>query len=203
MHRVFISYHHKNDQNYKNEFIHWGQAYRVFEDWSVDTGEIDPNLSDQSIRQKIRDEYLKSSTVTIVLIGAETYKRKHVDWEIYSSMYDGQVNKKSGLIGIYLPSCPERGRFGNFSLEEKQFLFPNSDHNNWTTISTKAEVDERHPYAPARLRENFLSNCYMPIVRWEDIQNDADRLEYLIGKAFEKRQSNEYDLSRSMMRRNL
>jgi hypothetical protein len=43
----------------------------------------------------------------------------------------------------------------------------------------------------------------MPIVRWEDIQNDADRLEYLIGKAFEKRQSNEYDLSRSMMRRNL
>ena len=103
-HKVFISYHHANDQWYKNELLRLNQIYDVFIDMSVDTGDIDDNLDDQQIREKIRDEYLKDSTVTILLVGTETKNRKHVDWEIFSSMFDGKVNKKSGILVINLPS---------------------------------------------------------------------------------------------------
>ena len=77
---------------------HWDGRPSLFIDTSVDTGGISDSLSDESIREKIRDEYLRDSTVTIVLVGTETKRRKHIDWEIYSSMYDGAVNKKSGVL---------------------------------------------------------------------------------------------------------
>ena len=86
--------------------IDWNEnnGYDIFIDASVDTGDIDDRLSDDSIRQKIRDQYLRDSSVTILLVGTETKNRKHVDWEVYSSMFDGQVNKKSGVLVIQLPS---------------------------------------------------------------------------------------------------
>ena len=59
MHKVFVSYHHKNDQFYKNELIKFGKTFGVFIDRSVDTEGISENLSDQAIRTKIRDEYLQ------------------------------------------------------------------------------------------------------------------------------------------------
>ena len=96
MHKVFISYHHQNDQYYKDWLVEFAERHSIFVDASVDTRDISDHLSDQAIRETIRDHYLRDSTVTIVLVGSETRRRKHVDWEIYSSMYDGKVNKKSG-----------------------------------------------------------------------------------------------------------
>jgi hypothetical protein len=66
---------------------------------SVQVGDIDPNLKTDTLRQKIRDEYLHDSTVTVVLIGSETWKRKHVDWEIAASIRHTQYNPRSCLIG--------------------------------------------------------------------------------------------------------
>lgn len=101
-HKVFVSYHHKNDWIYKDEFdIIFSN---VIISKSVDDGDIDPNLPDDTIRQKIRDEYLRDSTVTVVLIGAETWKRKHVEWEIASSIRQTLHSSRSGLLGILLPS---------------------------------------------------------------------------------------------------
>ena len=36
MHKVFISYHHKNDQSYKNALVNWNQIAHAFIDKSVD-----------------------------------------------------------------------------------------------------------------------------------------------------------------------
>lgn len=80
-HRVFVSYHHKNDQAYKEYLINWAEENNIFVDWSVDTGDISDDLSDEQIREKIRDEYLRDCRVTILLVGTETKYRKHVDWE--------------------------------------------------------------------------------------------------------------------------
>lgn len=71
---------------------------------SVQIGDINTYLPTETIRQKIRDEYLRDSTVTVVLIGSETWKRKHVDWEIGSSIRHTQYNSRSGLIGMLLPT---------------------------------------------------------------------------------------------------
>jgi len=72
-------------------------------------GNIDPNSDAEILQQKIRNVYLKDSTVTIVLIGSETWKRKHVDWEIGASIRKTQNSPSSGLLGIVLPTYPQNG----------------------------------------------------------------------------------------------
>lgn len=105
-HKVFVSYHHSvGDQKYRNDFESlFADIHDVMVPKSVQIGDIDPNLATDTIRQKIRDEYLRDSTVTVVLIGPETWKRKHVDWEIGSSIRDTRYNPRSGLLGIILPT---------------------------------------------------------------------------------------------------
>lgn len=79
-HKVFISFHHE-DQSYKDSFADLMENDIV--DHSVDDGDIDDdNLSTETIRQKIRDDFIRDATVTVVLIGRCTWQRKHVDWEI-------------------------------------------------------------------------------------------------------------------------
>lgn len=107
-HKVFLSYYHVDDEYYRNLFEKlFGPAYVSK---SVNIGDIDPNLKTNTIRQKIRDEYLRDSTVTVVLIGKNTWQRKHVDWEISSSIRDTEYNPRSGLLGIFLPSHSDYGR---------------------------------------------------------------------------------------------
>ncbi len=107
-HKVFVSYHHANDQGYRNQFENlFTNTHDIMVTKSVQMGDIDPNLKTETVRQKIRDEYLRDSTVTVVLIGSETWKRKYVDWEIGSSLRNTQFNPRSGLLGILLPSHPD------------------------------------------------------------------------------------------------
>jgi len=105
-HKVFISYHHANDKKYKEELVKMlSEVFKVFISKSVNNGDIDDsNLTAKQIYQKIRDNYLKKSTVTIVLIGTETWKRKHIDWEIAGSIDKYNSNTRSGLVGIILPT---------------------------------------------------------------------------------------------------
>ena len=77
---------------------------------SVQDRDIDPNTKTETVRQIIRDDYLQDSTVTVVLIGTETWKRKHVDWEISASISHTKASDRSGLIGIFLPTHPDYGR---------------------------------------------------------------------------------------------
>ena len=104
-HKVFISFHHANDQFDKDRFVRvYANVFDGFIDRSVHDGDIDDSLSTETIARKIRDEYIRDATVTIVLIGRETWKRKHVDWEIYSSLRDTKRNPRTGLLGILLSS---------------------------------------------------------------------------------------------------
>lgn len=106
-HNVFISYHHRNDEAYKNEFERlFSGVYDILETKAVSDGDINSYLKTETIRQKIRDEFIRTASVTVVLIGSETWKRKHVDWEISSSIRDTQLNSRTGLLGIILPTYP-------------------------------------------------------------------------------------------------
>ena len=173
-HKVFISYHHANDQDYKNEFE---KIYCKLMDncisRSVGDGEIDDDLSDERIREIIRDNYLKDSSVTIVLVGKDTWKRKHVDWEIYSSLYDGPKNKRNGLIGVLLPTY--------------------SDYN--------PIKNTYNPYTiPPRLYDNIKTK-YAKIYTWDDFVSNAE--EY-IHEAYLRKNDYNYktDLSRPRFKKN-
>jgi nitric oxide reductase large subunit len=202
-HKVFISYHRANDQTYKEALINWNRdnGYNLFIDASVNTGDIDDNLSDNSIRQKIRDEYLKDSTITIVLVGTETKNRKHIDWEIYSSMYNGLVNKKSGVLVIHLPSTGCTNYTAAHGDVEKQNLYPNT--TNWTTITKRTDYTNRYPYMPSRLTDNLLnSNATISVTNWDIITKCPDKFKLLIDLTFNNKSNCDYDLRAPMRRAN-
>ena len=110
-HNVFVSYHHANDQWYRNQFENlFSDVYDIMVSQSVQIGDIDSNLPVERVRQIVRENYLRATTVTVVLIGSETWKRKHVDWEIGASIRRTLYSSRSGLIGIFLPSHPDHGK---------------------------------------------------------------------------------------------
>lgn len=196
MHKVFISYHHANDQWAKEQLSVWGIQGAIFEDMSVGTLDIDDTLPAETIRCKIRDEYLRDSSVTILLVGTETKNRKHVDWEIYSSMRDGPINKKSGILIIQLPSTNPKF-FTAPSKFEKEYIY--SDVSGWISISDRAEYERRYPYLPSRIIDNLLEpKAVISVTGWDRISKNPNVLHGLIDNAHHARVSNEYDLSRPM-----
>jgi len=100
--KVFVSFH-SADQAYRDEFD------RLFGDhfisMSVDRGDIDPENETEYIKRMIQQEHIVQSSVVIALYGKETYKRKHVDWEISGGL-SGKVGGHKGLIIILLPEFP-------------------------------------------------------------------------------------------------
>jgi len=103
-HKVFISYHHELDEVIKKRFaLRFGSLHGTILSAGVDLGDIDPSLHPETIRQKIRDEYLREASVTVVLVGALTWQRKYVDWEISSTLRDTKLHARGGLLGILLP----------------------------------------------------------------------------------------------------
>lgn len=202
-HKIFISYHHSNDQGYKELLLEWNAEnnFDIFIDASVDTGDIDDNLSDESIRQKIRDEYLRDSTVTVLLVGTETKYRKHIDWEIYSSMYDGQVNKKSGVLVIQLPSTGCTSFHQAHGEEEISVLYP--EINEWMYYSSEADYKRMFPYLPQRIIDNLVKeDAKVSIANWETITAAPQKLKGMIDLTFRDRESCNYDLSSPMRRSN-
>ena len=199
-HKVFISYHHSNDQVYKEALLRLNEKHNIFIDASVDTGGIDDGLDDETIRQKVRDEYLRDSSVTIVLVGTETKKRKHVDWEIYSSMFNGRVNKQSGVLVITLPSTGCTSHTAAHGDIEKTTVYPES---TWSSITSREEYEKRYTCLPARIIDNLLKKGAMvSVTSWDKIAANPEILRFLIDVTFNDRASCEYDLSRAMRRTN-
>ncbi len=166
-HKVFVSYHHNNDEYYRDEFDKLTDGIVIPR--SVEIGDIDPRLSVETIRQKIRDEYLRDSTVTVVLIGAQTWQRKHVDWEIGSSIRNTSLNPRSGLLGIILPTYPRSDikHYDPYTIPPR--LYYNIQRNfakiyNWTENKTELQnrIDEafnnRNKIEPDNSYPSFINN---------------------------------------------
>jgi hypothetical protein len=98
--KVFVSYHHGGDQAYYNAFSQtFHDTYDVITDNSLER-EVDSDDVDYVMR-RIRENYIKGSSCTIVLVGKDTYARKYVDWETKATL-----DMSHGLIGVRLPSAP-------------------------------------------------------------------------------------------------
>jgi hypothetical protein len=111
-HKVFISYHH-DDQEEVEKFIKtFDQEHDIFISRALGVGmeeDIINSNNTQYVMQRIRDLYLKDSTVTIVMIGKCTWARRYVDWEIQSSLMQGESHIPNGLLGIKLLSYSRNG----------------------------------------------------------------------------------------------
>jgi len=106
-HKVFISYHHA-DEDKVNEFVEtFADERRVFISRGLGIGMSDDVVDSKDtdyVMRRIRELYLKDSTITIVMIGRCTWARRYVDWEIQSSLRHGFFTTPNGLLGIKLSS---------------------------------------------------------------------------------------------------
>ena len=170
-HKVFVSYHHDGDEGYKNTFCRMLGTDII--DKSVEDGDINPYVKTETIRQKIRDEFIADATVTVVLVGKCTWQRKHVDWEIGSSLRDTKKNSRCGLLGILLPSHYDSGK------------------DNY-----------RRKLIPPRLADNCGDNdSFASIYKWPEPWS-TDRVRRWIHAAFKRRSSVIPDNSRPQFGRN-
>lgn len=197
--KTFVSYHHANDQYYKEEFIRWATTDGIIDDYSVGTGEIDANLPNETIRRRIRDYYLRESEVTVLLCGSETRFRKHVDWELKSSMINGQINKQSGILVIDLPTSNSDAWYAAHG--EQNLVYPDVTVG-WYSLETKADFVEKHEDVPRRILENLAKgDVQISIVPWDRIYGQNERLKYLLEKTAISGRTNPYDLTRKMRMR--
>ncbi|HRJ12896.1 MAG TPA: TIR domain-containing protein [Alphaproteobacteria bacterium] len=114
--KVFISYHHANEQAYCDWLrTNLSSELEIFTDRSL----TEAIRSDDAeyVNRRIREDYILGSSVTIVLCGSETYKRKYVDWEIYSTLHH-----EHALLGLWLPTAARN--------TENKILVPNRLYEN-------------------------------------------------------------------------
>lgn len=204
-HRVFISYYHYDDQDYKDILINmkefdWStmRTQSIFEDCSVHENEIDDTgLTSEEIRRIIRDDYIKDATVLILLCGQNTKKRKHIDWEIHAAMYDSETNRQMGIIVINLPTISQSIRAS--SNEEKPLL---SNSSNWYRIDNRTDYEQHYPYMPSRIIDNFVKDVPITVVDWNRISSNPQILKELIDNAFKRRFDFSYDHSAPLRKQN-
>lgn len=105
--RVFIS-HYRGDRTEVDSFIDvYANTLQIFTPYVLGANNNDDFINSTNtdyVMSRIRELYLKDSTVTIILIGSCTHSRRYIDWELKSSLRQGMTYTPNGLIGILLPS---------------------------------------------------------------------------------------------------
>lgn len=156
-HKTFISFHHA-DEAYREEFeTEFGEHFICK---SVQDGDIDPDNQDEYAKRLIQDDCICDSSVVIALYGAETRKRKHVDWEISAGL-SAKVGGHSGLVVVILPTFPVRpfDTLGNY---KQELLYP-----------------YLHPRTAANIKSGFAQVYFwkcdysLPVVDVQDVLRDA------------------------------
>jgi hypothetical protein len=92
-----------NDQNYRKRFqTLFGKLYEID---SVAQGDVGTDSGTEYIQRLIQENHIGIRTVLVVLVGKDTWGRKHIDWEI-SAALTKKTDGYSGLMGLCLPTHP-------------------------------------------------------------------------------------------------
>lgn len=199
MQKVFISYYHKDAQFYKDSLIATNDTLDMFIDNSVDTGDIDDALlTDEQIRVKIRDEYIKDSDVLILLCGKNSKHRKHIDWELHAAMYESDVKKPIPILVLNLPDSSNNCRKNN---EREGEIIERNNPTNWTSLKSYSEFKQCYPDLPERILKS-LANKRTPITIVNFNKLTASEIKELINFTYQRRNQFKYDDSDPLRRKN-
>lgn len=138
------------------------------------------------IMRKIREDYLSESTVTIFLIGNKSAEncwaenQRFIKRELQASLYDGQNNTKSGILGIVLPSMTNKIFLGSYTCSICGYSH-NSVKINDDTVIKEFSYNYYIPNDKCAWGED---DRYCVLVKWEDFCRNP---ELYIEKAFQKR----------------
>jgi len=181
-HKCFISFK-TEDENYKKIILEELDIDMV--DKSLDD-EIDSEDEDY-ILSRIREDYLADSTVTIHLIGSYSAEnrgseeQKYIKRELQASLYDGEGNTRSGILGIVLPSMYATILTGPYvcSVCQKEH---NGVHLNDATTVKEFKYNYYLPNGGKCC--HVEEERYCVLTRWDDFYNDPEKY---IQQAFNKK----------------
>lgn len=176
-HKIFVSFH-SADEWYRNEFDRLFGEH--FISMSVDRGDIDPENEDDYIKRMIQQEHIVQSSVVFALYGAETYKRKHVDWEVSGGL-SGKVGGHKGLVVMLLPDFPQPPYDQNNNYD-KSFIYP-----------------YLHPRTAANLQSDYADLYYWPGLYSQYPGVGTAPMKNIIETAFNKRDSHEHLIDNSQL----
>jgi len=110
-HKCFLSYHHADQAAVRSFIDTFDTNHDVFISRAIAMPDdvINSNNPDY-IMSRIRDLYLSTSTVTIVLVGGCTWARKFVDWELQASLRQPAGGFPNGLMAVLLNKTATQGR---------------------------------------------------------------------------------------------
>lgn len=109
-HKTFISYHHSDEEEVSSFINNFDHDHDILISRGIGasmSGDIIDSTNPDYIKQRIRQLYLRDSSVTLVLVGAETWGRRFVDWEIAASLRNTSTSTRNGLVAITLPSVSD------------------------------------------------------------------------------------------------
>lgn len=155
-HKIFVSYHHLLDQTYYDDFSTlFHDTHESIHDKSLDE-EIDSDNTEYVMR-RIREDYITGTSCTIVLIGAETHKRKYIDWEIKATL-----DKQHALIGVHLPTAKR-------SDDGTKIIVPDRLHDNivsgfasfvsWASITASVASLDQHIKVAKEKSKSLIDNA--------------------------------------------
>jgi len=144
------------------------------------------STDEEYILRQIRERYLSYSTVTLHLIG--TRSAEHLGWneqrfikrELQASLYDGENNSRSGILGVVLPSMTTEIFRGEVSCAAC------GGHHNHVAINDGTVVSEfsYNYYIPNGKCSHTEDERYCVLVGWDAF---CAAPEVNIEKAFAKR----------------
>ena len=183
-HKCFISFKVENIE-YKEYILKELNIEMI--DKSLDY-EIDSTNEDY-IMKILKEKYLRDSTVTIHLIGKHSAENAigqdqiFIKRELQASLYDGENNRRNGILGVVLPEVENKIYYGNEKCEKCD-----TEHSI-VAIDENTVVLEfyKNYYIPKYTGCSWNEDeRYCVLVKWEDFIKFPE--EY-IEKAFEKRNS--------------
>lgn len=109
-HKCFVSYHHADQAAVQRFIAEFDQGEDIFIARGITMPEdvIDSQDPDY-VMSRIRELFLRDSTVTIVLIGRCTYARRFVDWEVQASLRQPAAGLPNGLMAVLLDRTATEG----------------------------------------------------------------------------------------------
>ncbi len=109
--KCFISYRHAVEDEVRQliqAFGH-GQDIPIAKGiGAITSGDIIDSANDDYVKSQIRTRYLRDTTVTSVLAGRETWRRKFVEREVTECLGNTSTATSNGLLVITLPSAVGR-----------------------------------------------------------------------------------------------
>lgn len=180
-HKCFISFK-TEDEDYKRT---------IQEDLDIDM--IDKSLNEpidsedeDYIMRKIREDYLSDSKVTIHLIGTKSSEdegwdeQRFIKRELQASLYNGVNNKRSGILGVVLPSMKNKIYRGSGICStcgnSHSYVYINDE-----TVIKEFSYNYYIPHDKCAWSED---DRYCVLVDWDDFYEEPEKY---IDQAFDKR----------------